>query len=181
MRKILTFPTLTTRRLRLRRFQARDVALLHACFSDVETMRFWNSPAHTRLSQTERAHAWLAKTTSPYEHLAWAVCRKADDQLIGMINYHARDARNRRLQLGYMVASRQQRKGHGIEAVRAVLEYCSEQLGVHRIEALVHPDNVASVRLLQQLQFHCEGGPLRDYWRVGERYVSAMLYAWIAG
>ena len=180
MRKTPPFPTLTARRLRLRRFQARDVGVLHACFSDVETMRFWNFPAHNRLAETERVHAWLAKTTSPYEHLAWAVCRKADDQLIGMVNYHARDARNRRLQLGYMVAPKQQAKGYGLEAVRAVLDYCLEGLGVHRIEAFVHPDNVASMRLLRRLQFHCEGGPLRDYWRVGDRYVSAMIYARIS-
>jgi [ribosomal protein S5]-alanine N-acetyltransferase len=180
MRKSIAFPTLTTRRLRLRRFQGRDLGVLHACFSDVETMRLWNFPAHQRLAETERVQAWLAKTTSPYDHLAWAVCRKTDEQLIGMVNYHARDARNRRLQLGYMVAPKQQGKGYGAEAVAAVLDYCC-RLGVHRIEALVQPDNVASLRLLERLGFHCEGGPLRDYWRVGDRFASAMIYARIAG
>src|SRR5215471_17651927 len=47
----------------------------------------------------------------------------------------------------------------------------------HRIEALIHPDNVASMRLVDRLGFHCEGGPLRDYWRVGDGYASVMIYA----
>ena len=41
---------------------------------------------------------------------------------------------------------------------------------MHRIEALIHPDNVASIRLVERLGFRCEGGPLRDRWRRGGLY-----------
>jgi ribosomal-protein-alanine N-acetyltransferase len=94
-----------------------------------------------------------------------------------MVNYHRRDAHHRRLQLGYIVAPKHQRCGFGTEAVRAVLDYCAGALHVHRIEALIHPDNVNSTRLVERLGFHCEGGPLRDYWRVGDGYASVMIYA----
>jgi ribosomal-protein-alanine N-acetyltransferase len=45
--------------------------------------------------------------------------------------------------------------------VQAVLDYCAGALHVHRIEALIHPENVASTRLVERLEFRCEGGPLR--------------------
>ena len=48
---------------------------------------------------------------------------------------------------------------------------------MHRIEALIHPDNAASIRLVERLGFRCEGGPLRDRWRRGEGYLSVMMYA----
>jgi ribosomal-protein-alanine N-acetyltransferase len=169
------FPTLTTKRLRLRRFEKRDLPDLHACFSDRAAMRFWNSPTCDTMAETEKALGWLAKTTSPYDHLAWAACKKSNDQCIGMVNYHRRDAGNRRLQLGYITAPKHQGKGFGTEAVRAVLEYCAVELHVHRVEALIHPDNVASVRLVERLGFCCEGGPLTDYWRVGTKFVSVMI------
>jgi ribosomal-protein-alanine N-acetyltransferase len=143
-------------------------------------MRFWNTPPCATIQETQKNLPWLSKTTSPHDHLAWAVCRKSDDACVGMVNYHHREARHRRLELGYIIAPKQQRKGLGVEAVRAVLEYCTGDLGVHRVEALIHPDNVASQRLVERLGFRCEGGPLVDYWHLGSgRYVSVMMYAFI--
>jgi len=66
------------------------------------------------------------------------------------------------------------------EAVGGLLDHCFVELGAHRIEALIHPDNVASMRLVERLGFRCEGGPLRDYWRVGGAYLSVMMYALLA-
>jgi ribosomal-protein-alanine N-acetyltransferase len=94
-----------------------------------------------------------------------------------MVNYHHRDARNKRLEIGYIIAPKQQRKGFGTEAVRATVGYCAESLRVHRVEALIHPDNFASIRLVERLGFRCEGGPLTDYWHVGDKYLSVMIYA----
>jgi [ribosomal protein S5]-alanine N-acetyltransferase len=173
------FPTLTTKRLRLRRFERRDLADLHACLSNAAAMRYWNSPPCKTMTDTEKTLVWLAKTTSPYDHLAWAACKKSNDRCIGMVNYHRRDTRNRRLQLGYLTAPKYQRNGFGTEAVQAVLNYCAEALNIHRVEALIHPDNLASLRLVEGLGFCCEGGPLVDYWRVGTKFVSVMIYALI--
>ncbi|HEY1246386.1 MAG TPA: GNAT family N-acetyltransferase [Hyphomicrobiaceae bacterium] len=175
------FPTLSTRRLRLRRVERSDAGGLHACFGDPEAMRYWDFPALETIAETEHILRWLAKTASPYDHLAWAITEIASDTCIGMICYHHREARNRRLELGYIVAPQRQRRGFGTEAVQAVLDYCVGKLGAHRVQALVHPENTASIRLVGRLGFRCEGGPLTDYWRVGDSYRSAMLYAFVAG
>ena len=49
-----TFPTLATKRLRLRQFEARDLQGLHACFGDPDAMRYWNFPACKTEAETER-------------------------------------------------------------------------------------------------------------------------------
>ena len=176
-----TYPTLATKRLRLRRFEPRDVEGLHACFGDPEAMRYWNFPACETEAESARWVKILAKTTSPYEYLAWAVADKRSDRCIGMVNYHHRQARNNKLEIGYILAPAKQGRGLMTEAVAALLAFCFEELAVHRVEALIHPDNAASIRLAKGLGFRCEGGPLRDYWRVGEAYVSVMAYALLAG
>src|SRR5262245_9303749 len=140
-------------------------------------MRFWNSRPTNTMAETAKALRWLSKTTSPYDHLAWSICKKTNDQCIGMVNYHHRDARNRRLEVGYIIAPKHQRNGFGTEAVQAIVSYCTDELQVHRMEALIHPDNVTSKRLVERLGFCCEGGPLKDYWRVGGKFVSVMMYA----
>ena len=87
-----TFPTLATKRLRLRPFAERDLQGLHACFGDEEAMRSWNSPACKSEAETGRWLEYLAKTTSAYDYLAWAVADKRSDRCIGMVNYHHREA-----------------------------------------------------------------------------------------
>ena len=43
----------TTSRLTLRRFTSGDAPALHAILSDAEAMRFWSTPPHATLAQTE--------------------------------------------------------------------------------------------------------------------------------
>ena len=97
-----------------------------------------------------------------------------------MVNYHHREAHNRRLEIGYILAPAQQGRGLMTEAMQAILAHCFEELAVRRVQALIHPDNAASIRLAERLGFRCDGGPLRDYWRVGDGFLDVMIYALLA-
>jgi ribosomal-protein-alanine N-acetyltransferase len=66
------------------------------------------------------------------------------------------------------------------EALHAVITYCIRELHVHRVEAIIDPDNAASIRVAARLGFRREGGPLRDYWRVGDSYRSPVVYGLLA-
>lgn len=180
MAKASAFPALGTKRLMLRAFQPRDTDGLHRCVGDARAMRYWNLPASTSRDETAKLiTCWFGKTSSPYDHLAWAVTRTTDDTCIGMVSYHHREARHRRVEIGFCIAPNHQQKGYATEAVRAVTGYCQHELGAHRIEAFVHVDNIASKRTLERLGFQCEGGPLRDYWCVGGQFASVMVHALI--
>jgi ribosomal-protein-alanine N-acetyltransferase len=174
------FPTLATQRLRLRQFVPGDLEGLHACFGDETAMRYWNTPPCKTTAETKRCLTYLAKTTSPHDHLGWAVADKRTDRCIGMVNYHHREPRHHKLEVGYILAPAKQGRGLMTEALQALLAYCFGELAVNRVEALVQPDNSASIRLAERLGFRCEGGPLRDYWRVGDEYRSVMMYARLA-
>jgi [ribosomal protein S5]-alanine N-acetyltransferase len=174
-------PELTTQRLRLRQFEPRDVDGLHACFGDSEAMRYWNFPACQSKAETARWVKILARATSPHSYQAWAVAEKRGDRCIGMVNYHHREPHNRRLELGYILAPSHHGQGLMTEALHALVTYCFDELRTHRIEAMISPDNRASIRLIERLGFQREGGPLRDYWRVGEQYRSVLVYGLIDG
>jgi len=168
-----------TQRLRLRQFQPRDVDGLHACFGDVEAMRYWNFPACRSKAETTRWIEILARTTSPHSYQAWALAEKRSDRCIGLVNYHHREAHNRRLEIGYILAPAHHRQGLMTEALQAFMAFCFDELHTHRIEAMISPDNLASIRLVERLGFAREGGPLRDYWRVGEQYRDVLIYGLI--
>jgi ribosomal-protein-alanine N-acetyltransferase len=173
------FPELTTPRLRLRRFETRDVDGLHACFGDREAMRYWIFAACKNKAETARWVRVLARA-APIKYQAWAVAEKRGDRCIGMVNYHHREAHNRRLEIGYILAPSHHGKGLMTEALQALIGHCIDKLRTHRIEAMINPANKASIRLVERLGFRREGGPLRDYWQIDGRPVSVLVYGFIA-
>lgn len=171
-------PTLTTARLRLRQFRDDDTDALHDCLSDPAAMQFWNTPAHARRLDTERAVRRYIECTPAYYRF-WAVADAASDRCLGLVSYHDGHIRNRRAAIGYLVNPAHHRRGLGAEAVSAVLDHCFGTLGLHRLQALIQPANTASRALAEKLGFRCEG-QLRQHLRVGESWHDEMVYALLA-
>ena len=171
-------PTLSTSRLRLRQFRAEDTDAMHDCFANPEAMRFWNHPAHTKRIETERAVRRFIDCTPSYYRF-WAVANAETDRCLGLVNYHDGHIRSRRAAIGYIIDPARCRQGIGAEAVSAMLDFCFGQLGLHRLQAFIDPDNIASRALVEKLGFRCEG-LLRDNLRVGDVWRSDLLYALLA-
>ncbi|CAL77092.1 conserved hypothetical protein; putative acyltransferases family [Bradyrhizobium sp. ORS 278] len=174
----LPHPILSTARLQLRQFRPDDVDAMHRCFSDPDAMRFWNHPVHTKRIESERAVRRFIDCTPSYYRF-WAVAEATSDRCIGMVNYHDGHIRSRRAAIGYIVDPARQRQGIAGEAVAAMLDYCFGELGLHRLQALIHPDNAPSRGLAEKLGFRCEGR-LRDHLRVDGEWRDDMLYALLA-
>ncbi|WP_040856354.1 GNAT family N-acetyltransferase [Phyllobacterium sp. YR531] len=174
------FPTMITPRLRLRQFESKDDKGLHACLGNHDLVRYWDFAPCKNIQETRGWVRALAKTIQPYSAIAWAVADIQNDECIGMINYHHREAHSRRLEIGYILQADYHGRGLMTEAVQQMMTHCVDQLKTRRIAAIIHPDNDPSIRLATRLGFKLEGGPLRDYWRVGDRFMSPMLYSFIA-
>ena len=168
-------PTLVTSRLRLRQFHAEDTDAMHECFADPEAMRFWNTPVHTKRIETERAVRRFIDCTPSYYRF-WAVADAGSDRCLGMVNYHDGHIRHKRVAIGYIINPADHRQGIATEAVAAMLGYCFGELGLHRVQAFIQPDNRASRALAEKLGFRREG-LLRDNLRVGDTWRDEMLYA----
>ena len=178
-RQAKVHPILSTARLRLRQFRADDAEAMHAIYSDPVAMRFWDTPAHTRRIESERAVRNMVECTPSY-YRCWAVADAGSDRCLGMVNYHDGHIRSRRVTIGYIIDPAQQRRGIATEAVSALLDFCFGELALHRVQALIDPDNVASRGLVEKLGFRNEG-VLRDNMRVGEIWHDNVLYALLAG
>jgi len=177
-KKPIPHPTLSTRRLHLRQFRADDAEAMHQCFADPEAMRFWDHSVHTKRVKTERAVRRFVNCTPSYYRF-WAVADAKTDRCLGLVNYHDGHIRNKRAAIGYIIDPAHQRKGIATEAISAMLDFCFGELGLHRLQAFIHPDNTASRRLVEKLGFRCEGR-LRDNLRVGAGWRDDTLYALLA-
>ncbi|HSI02639.1 MAG TPA: GNAT family N-acetyltransferase [Reyranella sp.] len=175
-----TAPTIETERLRLRAFRQADLNALHALYADAENLRYWGTDPSPSIDETRRMLRWHI-AYHPAQYVLWAVEERKARRLIGMINYHRRDRRERRADVGWIMAPGLQGKGYMTEAGRALLRYLIDRLKIHKVEALIRPDNKPSAALAKRLGFRLEGGPIRDRWWVGERWHSVMLYGLVAG
>ncbi|HEX7664083.1 MAG TPA: GNAT family protein [Polyangiaceae bacterium] len=63
--------------------------------------------------------------------------------------------------LGYFIDKDEQGKGLTSEAVRAVVTYAFDALGLHRVQAAIMPRNASSLRVAERCNFRKEGHALR--------------------
>jgi ribosomal-protein-alanine N-acetyltransferase len=166
-------PTLSTPRLR--QFRAEDSDAMHECFANPEAMRFWSRPVHTKRIETERAVRSYIDCIPSYCR-RWAVADAKTDRCLGLVDYHDGHIRSKRVAIGYIIDPALQRQGIATEAVSAMLGFCFGELGLHRVQASIRPDNAASRTLVEKFGFCCEG-LLRDNLRVGDVWRSDLLYA----
>ncbi len=172
-------PELVTARLRLRAYRTEDAPALHRAFGDPVAMRYWDTGPSADAGQTERRLRFALKY-SPYDRAVWIVTRGSDGEVLGMINYHHRAARARRVELGWMLIPGYGRHGYMTEAARGVIGYCVRELGVHRFEAMIEPGNAASLALAERLGFRREAEELRDRDCVDGQFRSVALYGLLA-
>ena len=172
-------PTFLTPRLRLRPFRAGDADAMHALYGNPDNLRYWNVPASPDPATSRRMVRWHLGFR-PRSYAMWAIALKRSDRVIGMINYHRRELREKRVDMGWLLLPAAQGKGYMTEAGRALLRHLFDDLGVHKVEALIRPENEPSAALAERLGFRLEGGPIRDRWQVGEQWHSVMLYGLVA-
>ncbi len=169
-----SLPTFETRRLVLRPIEEADAEGLHGAYGDAETMRFWDLPASVDVAETaSRIRQSLAAERR--WHGMWAIVPRSGG-FAGAINYHNVDPRNGRLAVGWILAPAFRHQGLMTEAAEIVLHHCFAAMEMHRIEALIEPENTASRGLATRLGFTQESDLLRDRLCVAGQYRGILMY-----
>jgi ribosomal-protein-alanine N-acetyltransferase len=157
------FPLLSTERLLLRPIQPADAEALFAILSDEAAMQFYGHAPHRTPDET---HALIQEVQARYarrESIRWGVTRRGEDDLIGSCSLHHFDEGFHCAEIGYELARAWWGQGIAFEAVAAVLTYGFEEMGLHRIEAIIDIANERSKALLLKLGFTYEGNLRQRY------------------
>lgn len=151
------FPMLITERLVLRELRPGDAQQVFAMRSDPVVMRHVSRPL---LASIHEASTFIERVTASVkaaDSLQWAITMKGDDTFLGMIGFWRMEKEHHKGELGYMMARGAWGNGYMREAITAVVRYGFLDLGFHRVDALVRPENMASIRALEANGFHREG------------------------
>ena len=156
-------PTLEADRLRLRAPRAPDLPAFLEVFGRADDLRYWS---HGPLADEAAAQEYLAGIADGWRQrrlFQWAIADRGTDAMVGTVTLAAWDRGNRRAEIGFILGRMHRGRGLAREAVRRALAFGFGEMGLHRVEADVDPDNTASFALLHALGFQREG-LLRDRW-----------------
>jgi [ribosomal protein S5]-alanine N-acetyltransferase len=104
------------------------------------------------------------------------VCRRADGAIVGVVNVsEIVRAALQSAYLGYYAFRPHTGQGFMTDGLALVLRHAFRRLGLHRLEANIQPENLASRRLVRRLGFRKEGFSPRylkiaGRWRDHERW-----------
>ena len=150
-------PTLETRRLRLRAFEARDLDPHAAALADPRVYR------HLGGTPLSREDAWRKLLTGPgmwalLGYGYWAVERKEDGAFIGQIGFadFKRDmvpAIEGLPEMGWVFVADAHGQGYAGEAAAAALTWADKALVGEEIVAIIDSANASSIRIAEKSGF----------------------------
>ena len=180
----LSAPTLRTSRLLLRPFADSDGPALFAMHSNVEVMRYWDSPPWREPERSERFIAAARQLAVDGTGMRLAVERVSEATFLGWCGIARWNPEFRSAALGYCLDESAWGQGYGTEAARALLEWAFDTLDLNRVQAEVDTRNPASYRVMEKLGFVREGLLREDCivdGEVSDTYVYGLLRrTWIS-
>jgi len=169
------FPVLESSRLSMREILISDKQKLFELWGNPLVNQYTDFPG---LDDPEVVSKFIEMAQERFmtkNGIRWALLLKDEGLLIGTMGYNRWVTRFGNIAvLGYDLDPDYWRKGYSFEAGQIVVDYGFNLMKVHRIEADIDPQNIASKKLLLKLGFQLEGTHRERFFFGGKFQTSAM-------
>jgi len=152
-----------TERLVLRRATMDDAVAMHAIMSNPVAMRYWSTPPHVELADTER---WMASMVDAAPEGRDDFIVTLDGKLIGKLGAWKLP------EVGFLIDPAQWGRGYAREALAAFVAR-RRHCGSAELTADVDPRNETSLKLLRRAGFE-ESGRAKGTWQVGDELCDSI-------
>ncbi len=149
---------LETNLVRLRALEPTDLSFLREVENNPE---FWTISQtvqafsdYTLTQYIKQAHQNIYEATQQ----RWVISSQEKNRSIGFIDLFDFDVRNSRVGLGIVIASSEDRgKNYGSDALKLIIDYVFQHLGLRQIFVNILIDNPASIKLFSKFGFELIG------------------------
>lgn len=172
------FPVLNSERLQLREITHGDVDAMFAIHGDPELMKWFGNPVADREGATQLIDLLAGWRLLPDPGVRWGLERRDTPGLIGSCGLFGWSRSDRKCTIGYELATAAQGQGFMHEAVVTAVAWGWKHMDLVRIEARIHPDNLASQRVVDRVGFEREG-LLRKVAFFGGAHQDLLVYSLI--
>lgn len=170
--------SIETERLVLRRFSVRDAEAMYQNWaSDPEVTRYLTWPAHAGVETSKAVLSDWAASYARKNCYQWAIVLKdRGDEPIGSIGAVDMNEEISKVQIGYCLGRAWWHQGIMSEALKAVMEFFFDTVGVNRVEGRHDPRNPHSGMVMEKCGMRYEG-TLRSADRNNQGICDACWYA----
>jgi ribosomal-protein-alanine N-acetyltransferase len=151
------FPVLKSKRLTMRPIEMRDAPEIFDMQTDDLVMRYIAKKKTESLEDVETLIQDISTAYEKQEMLCWAAVIRDGNEIIGTCGFNRIEKANLRAEIGGALSPRYWGAGVAYEAVKQIVDYGFDGLGLHAIEAKVDANNRSAAFLLKQLGFVLEG------------------------
>jgi RimJ/RimL family protein N-acetyltransferase len=149
----LPWDILETERCRVREFSMEDMDALFELYAQPGVTDYMEG-LYERDEEARYEQAYIENMYRYYGYGMWLVVKKDTGEIIGRAGLEHRDYNgDTELEMGYLIAPSEQRKGYATEVCRALVGYAREYLDFPRINCLIQEDNDVSKHLAERLGF----------------------------
>ena len=142
-------PTIETLRLRLRPWTPDDAETWFNILQEDGILRYFPNPHPPARAKADAyiAHHLTHWQERGYGH--WAVVTRDDDRVVGWNGLEYLPDLDE-TEVAYLLSKRVWGRGYATEATRLTVQFGFETIGLQKIIGLVHPDNIASISVLEK-------------------------------
>ena len=143
-----------------------DISVLHGWEHTIDIASGLATEA-TMLDARERAETEYERLLRTPRVRLLAVQSK-DGVVVGFLRLHDLDFVARHANVRIFIATEFQARGFGTDALRTVLRFCFDELGLHRVGLVVRADNSRALHVYHALGFTDEGRERDVVWSGGK-------------
>ena len=163
----------------LRAAKQTDFDAIKAYRQDEENCRYIRPP-----EDDETTQMFVDKMANPWklEEGNWngtVLCLQGDDTVVGEIAFNIEDWEHQRAEIGYRLNASVAGKGLCTKAMRILVDYLFETIGVEKIVAKCDPRNIASSRVMEKLGMKREA-QFKHHFLIGDEWTDQDDYGLIA-
>ncbi len=148
----MSIPTVKTAQLTLRPFTLQDAEPLHQILSIPRVLEYFPSSDPPDLERVQNLVQRQIDHWGEHDYGWWAVEHNGEGELIGWSGLQYLPETDE-IEIGYLLSKPYWGKGLATESAIAGLDYGFNSLGTEKIIGIVHPENVASQKVLEKIGF----------------------------
>lgn len=157
----------------LRALEPEDLDLLYRIENDKQ---LWDIGATSVPYSRFVLHEFMSSTTGDiYTDKQVRLVIEADGDTVGLVDLMSFDPKNRKAELGLVIAKPHRRKGYARAVIDRIHEYALHTLHLHQIYVVIPVANTASLTLFRSLDYR-ESNRLSEWLYDGREYHDAIVF-----
>jgi [ribosomal protein S5]-alanine N-acetyltransferase len=133
------------------------------------------------LESTEQLKSEIVRSQTRFENremkcIKWDLIEKGSQRVIGNCGFHNWYVEHERAEIGYLLYESFRGKGFMLEAIKSIVEYGFNKMGLNRIEAFISPHNLPSKKIIEKAGFTQEG-VLREHYKWENKIYDSVVFS----